>query len=330
MPALRRPHDHARRRPSPGRRAVRLGLGLSLLLPLALAACSIDVAGIAGGGSGGSGGSGGGLGGGTSDPEAGKLSSNGLLLDFNTLAAFDPARPLAHWDATTSTVADVAGDAAAALAPVLSRSDGLEHLSYLSLCALDRGTELAVTDPSDGSTVRFPGLYGLAPGWVDGTCGETCQRWVSACLLAHANAFGDSVMISMRGDNPALVWDDAIETDYPLQEGAFYGNAFAPPDAIGQRPVYACLGRALISFDSAGDAVPTSDNYLTRRICSTGAPCGLIEAGPCHLDAAAGSSCGADAGQKGFYGDCRGAPAGDLSSTAIVYPEVVTTYLANQ
>ena len=245
MSAPRRHRIPAGRPSAPGRWATARRVALGLILPLSLAACSIDVASLPGGGTGG-GGSGGGIGGGTSDPEAGKLSSNGLALDFDTLAAFDPTRPLAHWDAATSTIADAATGDAAALAPVLSRGDGLEHLAYLSLCALDRGTELAVTDPADGSTVHFPGLYGLAPGWVDGTCDQGCQRWVSACLLAHANAFGDSVMISMRGDNPGIVWDSTIETDYPLQEGAFYGNAFAAPNPLGQRPVFACLGRALI------------------------------------------------------------------------------------
>ena len=49
-------------------------------------------------------------------------------------------------------------------------------------------------DEDSGGGVRYPGLLGLAPEWVGGECGPSCQRWISACVLAHANAFGVQVI----------------------------------------------------------------------------------------------------------------------------------------
>ena len=41
----------------------------------------------------------------------------------------------------------------------------------------------------------------LAREWgVDqGSCSESCQRWISACLLARTNYWGRPVSISLRG-----------------------------------------------------------------------------------------------------------------------------------
>jgi alpha-tubulin suppressor-like RCC1 family protein len=102
-----------------------------------------------------------------------------------------------------------------------------------------------------------------------GQCDESCQRWVSACVLARTNAYGVHVEISMRAPHNA---PDAIknalatsenvngnkETDVFWQrEGAYYGNIFetkpvspAPTDgseaatgAIAGAPIYtACAG----------------------------------------------------------------------------------------
>ena len=74
-----------------------------------------------------------------------------------------------------------------------------------------------------------------------GNCDETCQRWVSACVLARTNAYGVHVKISMRApaDAPQAIkdalevtdverkGDDAGDAPYSLREGAYYGNIFA-------------------------------------------------------------------------------------------------------
>src|SRR4029079_457496 len=70
-----------------------------------------------------------------------------------------------------------------------------------------------------------------------GVCDETCQRWVSACVLARTNAYGVHVQISLRAPagapqaiRDALAVDNSPggESDvYTLPEGVFYGNIFA-------------------------------------------------------------------------------------------------------
>jgi alpha-tubulin suppressor-like RCC1 family protein len=77
---------------------------------------------------------------------------------------------------------------------------------------------------------------GTAGKW--GQCDETCQRWVSACVLSRTNAYGVHVEISMRA--PANAPDaikKALATSANLngnpevnvfwkREGAYYGNIF--------------------------------------------------------------------------------------------------------
>ncbi len=99
------------------------------------------------------------------------------------------------------------------------------------------------------------GVVDGGTGGGPGTCDETCQRWVSACLLARTNAYGAHVEISMRApaDAPQAIKNalavsdverngsdagDASAAPFSLREGAYYGNIFetaplpsTPPDA---------------------------------------------------------------------------------------------------
>ncbi|HEX7699163.1 MAG TPA: hypothetical protein VF403_00490, partial [Kofleriaceae bacterium] len=113
-----------------------------------------------------------------------------------------------------------------------------------------------------------------------GKCDESCQRWVSACLLARTNAYGAHVNISMRApdDAPQAVKDalavsPAEAAVYNLREGAYYGNVFAttpvngPPSDTYSGPTdglvtatpsfYACAG--------PGSSIPE----ITKRFCSS-------------------------------------------------------------
>jgi hypothetical protein len=255
----------------------------------------------------------------TGDPLEGKLSTNGLVLDVEGLAALDMAA-LGSWRSSSQAQAS-----SRSLIQLAARPGGLEQVEYLALCALSRGTELAVAD-SSGAEVRFSGLYGLAPEWVDEECGPSCQRWISACLVSHANAFGQRIQISLRGRHPGLVWDDAIVADYPLQEGAFYGNVFAAVPIA-----YACAGRALIEFDEDDPTnwhfTEEADRYLTQRICSAGSPCGLENAGLCHVPRGTASACAIDAGEVSYYGACQTADDGPGTGASTI-DEVITTYLS--
>ena len=286
---------------------------------LLLSGCAVEIPGteIGGGDSSGSGDSGGT--GSTSDPAGGKLSSNGLVLDTSALALLDPTA-LGRWESSTIAVAD-----SGSIDGLLSHAAGAEHLEYLALCALDEGTTLR----ADGRD--YPGLYGLGTGWVADGCDESCQRWVSACLLAHANAYGIAVTVSLRGNQPGLVWDEAIAAQFELQEAAFYGNVFEVTGDIDgfDEPLYACSGRALIAFDEDPEHHESSHDYLQKRICGVG-DCGLTLTGPCvYPPFATESICRQDAGWEGYYANCEGENYDDPELVP-VYPEVITTYLVEE
>ena len=61
------------------------------------------------------------------------------------------------------------------------------------------------------SSYTFVGELGLAPEWGkrNGSCGETCQKWVSACLLSRVNYRGEHVTIlAPREGRRALVHEE--------------------------------------------------------------------------------------------------------------------------
>ncbi|HEY8142892.1 MAG TPA: hypothetical protein VIG06_09475 [Kofleriaceae bacterium] len=253
----------------------------------------------------------------TSDPAGGKLTLNGLGLDRSVLADLDPSA-LGHWESDTVAIAD-----SGSIDPLLAHANGAEHLEYLALCALDQGTELVAAGE------HYPGLFGLGTEWVDGGCGESCQRWISGCLLAHANAYGVPVEVSLRGANPGMAWDDQIVDEFTLQEAAFYGNVFEVTSASSRQPLYACIGRALIAWDDDEEHPDNSLDYLQKRICGTG-DCGLISTGPCTAPVEPGSICSHDAGWDGYYADCEGESSVTDPLQIPIYPEVVTTYLVEE
>lgn len=287
-----------------------------LLGAMLLSGCTVEIPGsdVGGGGDPGSSGTGS-----SSDPAEGKLSSNGLALDMTALALLDPA-PLGRWESEGQAIAD-----SGSLDPLLAHPAGREHLEYIARCALDEGQTLSAGGAS------YDGLYGLATEWVAGTCGESCQRWLSACVLAHANAYGVAVTISLRGGHDGLAWDEGIAQEFTLQEAAFYGNVFqVTGDDVPEQPLYACSGRALIAWDEDPEHHESSLDYLQKRICGTGVTCGLNQEGPCvYPPVMQASTCSQDAGWEGYYGDCQGENVED-PAVVPVYPEVITTYLVDE
>jgi hypothetical protein len=190
----------------------------------------------------------------------------------------------------------------------------IAFVQYLYSCAMPKGAHMELTFEHTGEDggltndpVSFDGAIGLAPEWGlrnDSKCDDNCQKWVSACILARVNAYGQHVDISLRAprgifagaadggvgaDSDALGRTDGLklssldggvdtvdggvdEADvYPLREGAYYGNIFAtvPSGTLNiKRPkFYACSGPA------------SSMPQLTNRFCSsTGDDC-IIYAG---------------------------------------------------
>jgi hypothetical protein len=156
-----------------------------------------------------------------------------------------------------------------------------EQLTYLVRCALPEGVEVYTQQGADRFT--FPGRIGLAPRWVAEPMTPREERWVSACILAHVNAFGKHVQISLRATPPPVPELQASEEEqqaFPIFEGGFFGNLFAPTPVA-----YACQG--VRTPEQAQDPV------LQERVCTQatdaftadGKPvtrCRFILTGPCE------------------------------------------------
>jgi hypothetical protein len=164
---------------------------------------------------------------------------------------------------------------------------------------------------------------------VDGTCDETCQRWVSACLLARTNAYGRHVEISMRApanapqpikDALALSLSNPDEAaEFNKREGAYYGNLFLMQPAsgvVGSPAVatpefYACAGPE--------SNIPS----ITYRFCSSqGDACPIETVGTCNHPTPQYNVCDDAPVGVGGVSNCRTALGGsDLRN------EVITVYL---
>lgn len=190
-----------------------------------------------------------------------RIGANGML----------PSVILDHHDAAVS----VAGSSLSSvdLSGLAGTPDGLDLLRNLVTCALPADSSLVVhVGGSDGSSMRISGLIGLAPSWVRRPMSVVERRWVSACLLARSNALGESVSISVLGDSRALDASPVESSDFPVEEGAFYGDVFAP--VVEQ---FACRGTG--SSDAGG---------MRDRLCAVADPgrpgltlCGFTLAGLC-------------------------------------------------
>jgi hypothetical protein len=111
---------------------------------------------------------------------------------------------------------------------------------YTARCALREDQELEAPDAVTGKMLKFPGSFGIAPGWRDGACDKLCQESVSACLIALTNRTGKHVQVSLLSAavpslGPSLAPNEN-DIGFPHQEGAFFGNVFS-----GE--AYACRGR---------------------------------------------------------------------------------------
>ena len=145
-------------------------------------------------------------------------------------------------------------------------------LRYAVGCAFrpDQSLAFAWTD-ADGveHDEEFVGALGLAPQWQSGALDEAGQRWVSACLAARTNWYGVPVTLSTRARAASLAAPTAQEiATYPNEEGAFWGNLFAPTPKL-----YACHAAANVSYARS-----------LQRDCAAGhvdgqdvVECGIIE-----------------------------------------------------
>ncbi|WP_437937497.1 hypothetical protein [Sorangium sp. So ce341] len=111
-----------------------------------------------------------------------------------------------------------------------------ELLSFIVSCALPEDEKITVE--VDRRSYTFVGELGLAAEWGrrNGSCGEKCQEWVSACLLSRVNYLGEHVTISLRGKNEALSSTKRERDKYEAPEATYYGNVF-----LENQRRFACL-----------------------------------------------------------------------------------------
>jgi hypothetical protein len=112
---------------------------------------------------------------------------------------------------------------------LMASSAGRSTVSYLVRCALPQGRSITKRDQFNVSHT-FHGRIGVAPEWETAACETSCQEHVTACVLAHVNTTGKNVQLWLDGDSPSIGWGRS--TDFPYQEGSFFGNIFqSPPKA---------------------------------------------------------------------------------------------------
>jgi len=178
-----------------------------------------------------------------------------------------------------------------------------KFMEYVVSCALPAGH--AVTYTRAGVSYTFAGGIGVAPEWERKSCDGSCQRWVSACVLARLNKLGVHRQSSIRGANDALALTPHELQDFPMREATYYGNLFQP-----DQPRYACLA------DGA-----TQD----LRVCGDSlVGCAVSFPGPCE------SVCRRP-GRNGTFVDCAShelSRRDDRNDDDSTYAETVTVFLA--
>jgi len=141
-----------------------------------------------------------------------------------------------------------------------------ELMEYYVGCALDAGESWNMT--YNGTDYTFGGGVGLSPSILTDPPSTEQAQWLSACLMARVNYFGEHVLISLRGSS--ITTTPAEEAQYDVFEGAFFGNVFSN---IQQK--YTCQGvpKSLALQESP-------DRHL--RVCTDNDDnCHFTVVGPC-------------------------------------------------
>jgi hypothetical protein len=182
--------------------------------------------------------------------------------------------------------------------------NGLENpvvhnfVGYLVSCALPEND--SITYDINGKAFTFPGELGLAPEWKFNACDESCQRWVTACMLARLNKLGQHVEISLRGEHRALKTDRPERKMFTAREATYYGNLFK-----GANEIYTCLSPGETSI---------------QRVCGDSlGDCPMNVVGSC-ADACQGQ------GAHHSFRDC-GTSTRFRKKSADVYEEAITVFL---
>jgi hypothetical protein len=133
-------------------------------------------------------------------------------------------------------------------------------LEYTVACALAPGQALELDIAGEHRV--YEGAIGLAPQWASESCDETCQGWVSACLIARTNAHGESVPISLLGEHPGLVPTPEESDTFDEEEATYFGQLFGET-----KELFAC--------------VPEGADAPERTCGEFGASCAIAVLGEC-------------------------------------------------
>jgi hypothetical protein len=241
---------------------------------------------------------------------------------YITLNALDPAALIDNGDALNA-LAGVPLDGATT--PLADSESGRMLLEYVARCALRSG-EKASFPRSGGGDLVYTGLVGIARGWKRSSLDGAGQRLMTACLMAHVNATGTHVPISVRSASlrEAPLTEKLL---FPAQEMSVYGNAFAP---AGQRDLFVCFGRAVAQSLGGGGGLGGAlglPTYLDFRMCSVSDNCNFQRVGACYRWPAqpdvTKSACEVQSGN--YYRKCHEKPIQDGGSPA--WNDTVSVYL---
>ncbi len=201
---------------------------------------------------------------------------------------------------------------------ITGETHGTALIEYAIQCALPAGVSRTIVTP--GGVTTFYGHVGLAPSW--GTAPATAEekRWVSACLLAHANAWEARVNIMLMGRRSSLERSPATATleRWGFQEAAFYGDLFMSPLPVAPKPyMFACTG-----YDAQNDCEDAVEVSLNGRFCGRRSDCRFSIVGPCNGIRTTEEACGP---YGAAYDDC----ARELQPRGGSFPvkEVITVFL---
>jgi hypothetical protein len=130
---------------------------------------------------------------------------------------------------------------------------GRKVVAYLAKCALASNDSFTKQDQY-GTSYTFPGSLGLCPAWKNGSIASDrgCMNRVSACIMAHVNTAGVHIPIWIDSEYSSVGWGVDL-TNYPFQEGTFFGNIFASGD-LGSIGMSGITGPAAYFCDGNGFA----------------------------------------------------------------------------
>jgi hypothetical protein len=261
-----------------------------------------------------------------------RLASNRLA--SNRLAS----NKLASNKLASNALSSTSFEAEMATADLLATADGRDVYAYLINCALPDGTTIEANLPDAPDTAPpatlytcsagvcdFPGGIGLAEYWLDHKLDPHGQRWVSACIFARVNAHDTAEPISLRGPHESLTVSADEAVQFPIEEGAFYGNLFTGDDPIDWN---ACRGKD----QAAGEFDGLVDRDCAEPDLSdpTHTQCGFNYAGDCADYTPALPSpyaCRTFDTDSGTYNDCHNGSGDGTWPGLKQYREVITTYV---